>query len=164
MLRKAATTIVLPLTCLACLVACSSAEVPVNEPGASIAETKLSISESCDLIDDLAVEHNVEEERALADIALMAKNTQPMIDFLATSILIFDEVASRASDDNMRSALYAQVRNYQLIKEVVEDHSSDDPSLSIAVQDVKTRLNLDAMPYIQESCPGSIVNPSSDSP
>ncbi|KSU67201.1 hypothetical protein AS038_05415 [Arthrobacter sp. NIO-1057] len=116
------------------------------------------------MIDDLAVKHNVEEERALADIALLAKNTQPMIDFQATSILIFDEVASRASDDNMRNALYAQVRNYQLIKKVIGDHSSDDPSLSTAVQDVKNRLNLDAMPYIQESCPGSIVNPSSDSP
>jgi len=162
MLRKVVLTVLLPLACMASFSACTATAVSTNETNQPIDESKLSISETCALLDELGAQHNSQQERALADMAVMARNTQPMIEFLETTIVIFEEAANQTGDSSMRAALLTQINDYQMIKEVLESHSIDDPALATEMQKLKSQLDVDAMPYIESQCPGSIMNPDPD--
>ncbi|UYQ76562.1 hypothetical protein OF385_11005 [Glutamicibacter sp. JL.03c] len=162
MLRKVVHAIVLSVGCIVGLAACNAANVAPNESNLPSDEPKLSISETCDLLDEEAVQHNIKQERALADMALMAKNSEPMIGFLETTIVIFQQIADQTGDSNMRAALLTQVNDYQMLRDAYASYSVDDPALVEELQKVRGQLDVDAMPYIQSQCPGSIVDPDGD--
>jgi len=162
MLRKIGTVFVLSLTCLTGITACSAAKVSTEASDSRTHEAKLTIQETCALLDELSTQHSSRQERQIADMALMAKNTQPMIEFLETTIFIFDEVAGQTGDNSMRAALLASSNNFQLILDVFRSHKSDDSILSAELKAVERRLDPTSMPYLKASCPGSIVNPNTD--
>ena len=151
MFNKAVITMTaLAVTSALALTACSSA--------------KLTTSVSCALIDELAVEHSIEEKWEMAYIAIMAENTEPVVDAVEAASIALQEVSEQTGDRGLRKALNTSVKNYQEFIELIKDRSPSDPTLDADVEALIAEMDDGHFSYIRNACPGSIVDPGSDGP
>lgn len=121
--------------------------------------TKLSTVESCALIDELAVEHSIKEKWEMAYIAILAENTEPVVDALEAASIVYREVSEQTGDRGLRTALNTSVENYQKFIEIIKARSPNEPTFDAEVEELTDEMDDGHVEYIRRACPGSIVDP-----
>ncbi|MFJ2351302.1 hypothetical protein [Glutamicibacter sp. NPDC087673] len=134
-----------------------SAAVPLCLSGCSSGQ--LSTKQSCALINELAVEHSIEEKRALAYMGILAQNSQPAIEAMETAIGIYREVSEQTGDRHLRTALRSEIENYQDFIDLIANRSFDDPTLASDVEAAEGGLQDQYTDYVRETCPASASEP-----
>ncbi|MGH3653402.1 hypothetical protein [Glutamicibacter sp.] len=150
MFKSAASFIAISAAVSLCLSGCSSGQ--------------LNTRQSCALLDELAVEHSIEEKWALAYMGILAQNSEPAVEAMETAIVIYRAVSEQTGNKHLRTALKSEIKNYQDFIGLIAGRPFDDPTLASDVEAAKAGLQDQYTVYVQETCPASLPDPAPSAP
>jgi len=116
---------------------------------------QLNTEQSCNLLNELAIEQSIGDKWGLAYMGVIEQDTQPVVDAMEATIGIYQEVSEQTSNGKLRTALDSEISRFQDFVDLIEGRTFDDPTFEADLEAAAVDLTDQHSDYVDQACANS---------